>query len=135
MHNSKKYTYCMQKVQKVLNVAFSMTENDGVCTQAIIDQAIDDILTENERNYKNRLSLLTPKPKELLIAIAKEGKATRVRSGDFVRLHHRTFTSSVQSALKQLLSDDWITHNADENGNKQYILSDMFLTQWIQRNF
>ena len=125
-------TYCMQKV---LNVAFSMTENDGVCTQSIIDQAIDDILHENERNYKNRLTLLTPKPKELLIAIAKEGKATRVTSGDFVRSHHLTSTSSVQSALKQLLSDDWITHNADENGNKQYMLSDMFLTQWIQRNF
>ena len=43
MHNSKKYTYCMQKVQKVMNVAFSMTENDGVCTQSIIDQAIDDV--------------------------------------------------------------------------------------------
>jgi hypothetical protein len=59
LHNSKKYTYCMQKV---LNVAFSMTENDGVCTQSIIDQANDDILHENERNYKNRLSLLIGTP-------------------------------------------------------------------------
>ena len=61
-------------MQKVLNVVFSMTENDGICTQSIIDQAIDDILTENERNYKNCLSLLTPCPshkkeKELLLEL------------------------------------------------------------------
>ena len=42
----------------VLFLHSSMTENDGVCTQSIIDQAIDDILHENERNDKNRLSLL-----------------------------------------------------------------------------
>ena len=117
-------TYCMQKV---MNVAFAMTAENELCTQAIVEQAINDILSENERNYKNRLSLLTPKPKELLIAIAKEGKASRVTSGDFVRRYHLTSSSSVQSALKQLLADDWITYTANEQGQKQYLLSDPFL--------
>lgn len=125
-------TYCMQKV---MNVAFAMTEENELCTQAIVEQAINDILSENERNYKNRLSLLTPKPKELLIAIAKEGKASRVTSGDFVRRYHLTSSSSVQSALKQLLADDWITYTANEQGQKQYLLSDPFLSQWVQQNF
>lgn len=125
-------TYCMQKV---MNVAFSMTEVTGICTQEIVEQAINDILSENERTYKNRLSLLTPKPKELLIAIAKEGKASRVTSGEFVRRYHLTSSSSVQSALKQLLADDWITYTANEQGQKQYLLSDPFLTQWVQKNY
>ena len=125
-------TYCMQKV---MNVAFAMTEENEICTQAIVEQAINDILSENERNYKNRLSLLTPKPKELLIAIAKEGKASRVTSGDFVRRYHLTSSSSVQSALKQLLADDWITYTANEQGQKQYLLSDPFLSRWVQQNF
>lgn len=125
-------TYCMQKV---MNVAFAMTAENELCTQAIVEQAINDILSENERNYKNRLSLLTPKPKELLIAIAKEGKASRVTSGDFVRRYHLTSSSSVQSALKQLLADDWITYTANEQGQKQYLLSDPFLSRWVQQNF
>lgn len=125
-------TYCMQKV---MNVAFAMTEENELCTQAIVEQAINDILSENERNYKNRLSLLTPKPKELLVAIAKEGKASRVTSGDFVRRYHLTSSSSVQSALKQLLADDWITYTANEQGQKQYLLSDPFLSRWVQQNF
>lgn len=125
-------TYCMQKV---MNVAFAMTAENEICTQAIVEQAINDILSENERNYKNRLSLLTPKPKELLIAIAKEGKASRVTSGDFVRRYHLTSSSSVQSALKQLLADDWITYTANEQGQKQYLLSDPFLSRWVQQNF
>lgn len=125
-------TYCMQKV---MNLAFAMTAENELCTQAIVEQAINDILSENERNYKNRLSLLTPKPKELLIAIAKEGKASRITSGDFVRRYHLTSSSSVQSALKQLLADDWITYTANEQGQKQYLLSDPFLSRWVQQNF
>ena len=125
-------TYCLQKV---MNVAFSMTEVQGTCSQSIVEQAVEDILLEDERNYKNRLSLLTPKPKELLIAIAKEGKAQRVTSGDFVRRHHLTSTSSVQSAIKQLLENDWITYDADPKGNRQYMLSDSFLSHWIRQKF
>ena len=40
-------------MQKVLNVAFSMTENDGVCTQSIIDQAIDDAQNDDDMYNDN----------------------------------------------------------------------------------
>jgi hypothetical protein len=125
-------TYCMQKV---MNVAFAMTPNADVCSHTIIEHAIEDILSDNERNYQNRLSLLTPKPKELLIAIAKEGKASRITSGQFIKKHHLLSSSSVQSAIKQLLSEDWITYSSNEQGQKQYMLSDPFFTIWLQRHF
>lgn len=125
-------TYCMQKV---MNVAFAMTSETEKCTPSIIEKAIADILSDDERNYKNRLALLTPKPKELLIAIAKEGKASRVTSGEFIRKYHLSSSSSVQSALKQLLQDDWITYSANEQGQKEYLLSDPFLACWLLENF
>lgn len=125
-------TYCMQKV---MNVAFAMTSEKEQCTPSIIEKAIADILSDDERNYKNRLALLTPKPKELLIAIAKEGKASRVTSGEFIRKYHLSSSSSVQSALKQLLQDDWITYSANEQGQKEYLLSDPFLACWLLENF
>ena len=105
------------------------------CTLSIIEKAIADILSDGERNYKNRLALLTPKPKELLIAIAKERKASRVTSGEFIRKYHLSSSSSVQSALKQLLQDDWITYSANEQGQKEYLLSDPFLACWLVENF
>ena len=81
-----------------------------------------------------RLSLLTPKPKELLFAIAKDGHAKHLTSGSFVRRHHLTSCSSVQSAIKQLLSEDWVTYTVTEN-NRIYKLSDDFLRLWIVENY
>lgn len=125
-------TYCLQKV---LNVAFDMTDNGSKCDQTVINNALDDILLEEERTYQNRLSLLTTKPKELLFAIASEKESSRLTSGDFVRRHHLSSPSSVQSATKQLLENDWITYRVDESGTKIYALSDQFLSLWIRRRF
>ncbi len=125
-------TYCMQKL---FNVAFSLTTSESLCDEGIVRSALDDILLEEERNYQNRLSLLTPKPKELLFAIASEKESSHLTSGDFVRRHHLSSPSSVQSATKQLLENDWITYRLDETGNKVYALSDQFLSLWIRRRF
>lgn len=125
-------TYCMQKT---FNTAFSLTDKGGNCTLETTRNAIDDILLENERQYQNQLSLLTPRPKELLLAIATDGKAQRITSGEFVRRHHLDSTSSVQSSTKQLLAIDLITHFTDANGLKTYTLNDQFMTLWIQERF
>lgn len=125
-------TYCMQKT---LNVAFDMTEKKSRCTYEILCNAIDDILMENERTYQGQLSLLSSKPKELLYAIALDGTSERMTSGEFIRRHHLASASSVQSATKQLIDNDWITYATNTNGGKVYQLSDKFLMLWIQKNF
>ena len=125
-------TYCMQKT---FNTAFALTGKGEKCSHETLRSAIDDILLENERQYQNQLSMLTPRPKELLIAIANDGKAQRMTSGEFVRRHHLDSTSSVQSATKQLLATDLITHFAGANGLKTYALTDQFMTLWIQERF
>lgn len=125
-------TYCLQKV---FNIAYGMTPIGAKCDKNIVEQAIKAILVENERFYRNQLSLLSPKPKELLYAIAQEGKAVKVTSGAFVKEHKLHSTSSVQSAIKQLLDDDWISYSSNPEGKRQYELTDPFLMLWIRQQF
>lgn len=125
-------TYCMQRT---MNIAFAHTDDGQTATAETIREAIDDILQTEERSFQTRLSLLTPKPKEMLFAIAKDGVAKGVTSGAFVQRHHLSSQSSAQSAIKQLLSDDWISYSADENGARQYMLTDPFLCLWLQRQY
>ena len=52
---------------------------------------------------------MTEKQKELLIALAKEGKIRVVTSGKFVRNYRLPSPSSVQAALRGLPEKDFIT--------------------------
>ena len=90
---------------------------------------------ESEWDFCNRLSLLSQKPKEVLFAIAREGKSQKVTSAEFIRKHKLLSASSVQSAIKQLLDEDWITYSVNSNGRKQYSLSDTFLSLWIKQHY
>lgn len=121
-------TFCLQKT---FNVAFSMTYENTICDASIMLRAIEDIILENEHTYKMMLSTLSPQPKEVLYAIAADRTANRVTSGDFVRRHQLKSSSSVQSAIKQLLDGDWITHYSDGKNNKTYMVNDPFLQLWL----
>lgn len=125
-------TYCLQKT---FNVAFALTEKGGLCDIDTVDWAVKDILLESERVFQERLSLLSPKPKELLFAIAKDGQAQKITSSAYVRRHHLISASSVQSGVKQLEREDWITHTVDEAGQKSYSVVDPFMTLWICDHF
>ena len=124
-------TYCMQRT---FNVAFERTHEGSSCTQQTITDAVDTILLELDHSLRMRLSLLSPKPKALLLAIASEGKATHLTSGAFVRKHRLASPSSVQSAVKQLLSEDWITFTGTDK-DVCYSLSDRFMQLWIRKNY
>lgn len=52
------------------------------------------------------------KQKELLIAITKEGKASAITYGAFIKKYRLPSSSSVQSALKGLLEKDFVTQEA-----------------------
>lgn len=125
-------TYCLQNT---MNHAFELLQSGEDCTLDIAELAIRKILEEKTHDYQTKLSMLTPSPKELLFAIAKEGKAQRITSGDFVKRHKLKSSSSVQSATKQLLDITLITFYGDELGNRIYELDDKFLTLWIQDHF
>jgi len=124
-------TYCMQRI---FNVAFERTPNDGSCTVQTVDDAVQTILLELDHSLRMRLSLLSSKPKALLLAIADEGTAAHLTSGAFVRKHKLSSSSSVQSAVKQLLAEDWITFTGSGK-DVSYSLSDKFMQLWIRQNY
>ena len=68
------------------------------------------------------------KQKEL--PITKEGKASAITYGAFIKKYRLPSSSSVQSALKGLLEKDFVTQEAGA-----YQIYDRFFGLWLQRNY
>lgn len=112
-------------VQSVLNALFTLTESGAVCTDEMIEPAVQQIITQQSFAYKALLFQLPPKQKEVLIAICKEGKATNLTSRPFLQ-RYRFTASMVQGAVKGLLEKDFITYDMGT-----YTLYDQFFAQWL----
>ena len=125
-------TFCLQKT---FNVAFDLTQKGGVCSKETLQQSVEEMLDDKERDFQNILSHLTERPKELLVAIAIDGRVDSPTSSAFIRKHKLQSASSVQSAVKQLLQDDLITFSLNEKGKRRYQVADPFLRLWLKRSF
>lgn len=120
------HTYYMQKC---FNYAYSATTAGAECTRAIIDNAINEMLFSYDTLYREILSQLPLRQKELLYAIAKEGHARAITSATFIRRHSLASASSVQAAAAKLRDCDLISMQ-----NRSYSVSDKLLHLWIKRN-
>lgn len=115
-------------VQKTMNEAFANTSKGGDCDSETLLQSIYNILDSNDLHYREMLSNITIRQKELLYAIAIEGKATQITSASFINRHKLMSASSVQAALKKLTASEIVVEES-----KQYRISDRFLRLWILR--
>lgn len=115
-------------IQKTFNESFADTPEGGECTLETIHAAIDNMIASNDTIFREILSNIPEKQKELLYAIAKEGEAGHITSAGFIRRHGLASASSVQSAAKKLLDKDHIT----ETG-KVFSLTDKLFAMWINR--
>lgn len=113
-------------VQRVMNEFFSLTPPQATCDREMLEPAITNILRANEFNYQSMLFQLPPKQKELLVAIAKEGKAKNLTSSAFVKKYRLTSSSSVQSAIKGLLEKNFVTVALGT-----YEVCDKFFALWL----
>ena len=118
-------TYCMQRT---FHEAFINTSVGKVCTQDIIFRSIADIIEDNGHAYSRMLSQIPARQKELLYAIAKEGKAEKITGGAFIKKHALLSASSVQAAMKKLFELDLITLD-----DGFYTIPDRFLSLYIRR--
>ena len=117
-------------IQNIFNRLYSLTDSGEECSLDIIAETIEDTLTSYETIFRGILSLLQERQKELLFAIAKEGKATGVTSALFIKKHGLQSASSVQTSLKQLLDKEIITR--EENTYQVY---DRFLGLWLSKAY
>ncbi len=119
---------CTWFVQMMMNELFTLTAHDELCDRDKLSMAWDNIIRMQEESYKTLLSQLAPKQKMVLQAIAKEGIAHGVTSSAFMRKYNLPSASSVQSAIKSLLKNDWITQQDD-----RYRVYDYFLSEWLRK--
>lgn len=115
-------------IQKTFNESFADTLEGEECTQEIIQAAIDNIIASNDTVFREILSNIPEKQKELLYAIAKDGEAERITSANFIKRHRLVSASSVQSAAKKLLERDVITEV-----NKVFSVTDRLFAMWINK--
>ena len=104
-------------------ISFDM---NGVPTWSVGLEAIDFILRLSSDTYESLYYQMPEKQRMLFLAIAKEGKATTVTGGQFIKKHKLNSASSVSSALKGLLDKDFIT--LDKNA---YSVYDQFFSLWL----
>ena len=117
-------------LQIMFNELFALTTTGRDCNLTMFDDALTNIISAQEFTYQEILSRLPEKQKEILIAIAREGKASAVTSGDFIRKYNLHSPSSVQSALKYLIEKDLVTQE-----NKIFQIYDRFFGIWLKQNF
>lgn len=117
-------------VQKTFNEAFADAPEGEECTLETIRAAIDNMVASNDTIFREILSNIPEKQKELLYAIAKEGEAERITSAAFIKRHSLASASSVQSAMKKLLEKDIITEI-----NKVFSVTDRLFAMWMNRMY
>lgn len=126
----KRYEGYTWFIQMLMNELFDMTPAHGRCMPDMIAQAENNVIMIQSVSYRETMARLSVKQRELLIAIAKERKAGRVTSADFISRHQLSSPSSVQSALKPMLSGGIVTEE-----NNVYKVYDFFFAEWIRRSY
>ena len=115
-------------IQKTFNESFADTLEGEECTLEIIQAAIDNMSASNDTIFREILSNIPEKQKELLYAIAKDGEAEHIMSANFIKRHSLASASSVQSAAKKLLERDIVTEI-----NKVFSVTDRLFAMWINK--
>jgi len=122
-HLFKGHTYY---IQKTFNEAFSDTLPGEECTLETLIQTIDNLIAGNATIFREILSNIPEKQKELLYAVARDSEAERITSSEFLKKHSLSSASSIQSAIKKLLEKDLVTEL-----NKKYSVTDKIFAMWI----
>ena len=114
-------------MHRVMNVLFSRTDKGTFCDVSMVDEAVEFIIRLSSDTYESLFYQMPEKQRSLFLAIAREGKATEVTSGAFIRRNKLNSASSVSSALKGLLDKDFITED-----KSVYSVYDQFFALWLK---
>lgn len=115
-------------IHRVLNILYSRTEAGCMCESGDIDNAVDFLVRMSSDSYESLIYQMPLKQRDLLLAIASEGKVSQIMGGKFIKKHSLLSSSSVSSALKGLLDKDFVT---EDKGT--YSLYDKFFVLWLEK--
>ena len=115
-------------MQKTFNESFADTAEWAECTNEVICTAITALVDSYDTVFREILSNMAEKQKELLYSIALDGEATAITSSAFIRRHSLSSASSVQAAVKKLIENKLVTKT-----DNVYSITDRFLAIWLTR--
>ena len=114
-------------VQAIMNQLFSELDENKDCTEKKFEEAVRNRIFSYETFFSEIINLLPDRQKEMLYAVAKEGKAQNITSGEFVKKYALYSPASAQTAARQLLDKEILTRN----GNV-YSVYNRFFGLWLQ---
>lgn len=117
-------------LQKVMNILFMRTNKGETCVKERIADAIDYIIDFSADTYEDLLYQLPEKQKQIIQAIALEGKAKKITSRVFVKKYGLSSASSVNSAVKGLLEKGLLNCSRGV-----YQVYDMFFATWLTERY
>lgn len=115
-------------VQFIMNELFQLVAPHKTATHDDYLNAVDILLRKHSFVFQNTLSSLSLKQKELLYALARENRPVELTSSKFINKYRLRSASSVQSALKGLVSKKIITKE-----NEFYVIADRLFRLWLIR--
>lgn len=119
-------TFCLQNI---LHEAYDAIEPGEECTIETLKQCTNNILEVASYGYREALSRLTTKQKAVLTAIAVEKRVEKITSSAFIHTHHLESASMIQTALRILKDQEWVTVQ-----DKTYSVSDPFFALWLRQS-
>lgn len=117
-------------MQVLFNRFYEQLERGEEMTIALADQLLHSTVESNKTVYQSMVAMLSERQKEVLFAMAKEGKATEITSTEFIKKHGLHSPSSVQSAVKQLLEKEFVTKEG-----AFYYVYDRFFGLWLAETY
>lgn len=115
-------------LQRTMHHAFDRMSKGESCTSELAQQAINDMLDAADEMYKEKMSFLSERQQDVLLAIAREHRATKILSGAFIKKYNLPSSSAVQAAVKHLLAESWISESEGV-----YFVSDTIFRLWQER--
>lgn len=115
-------------MQKVFHEAFINTGEGEHCSLDLLRATIDEILETEGDGFRQILSRIPERQKELLYAIATEGRAKQIMSTAFIRKYALSSSSAVQAACRKLMEADLITVE-----NSIYYVPDILFRMYLLR--
>ncbi len=116
-------------IQYILNMLYTHAISESTITTEDAKSVMTAILSHHRFVYESLLFQLSPKQKQVLLAIANEENATGVTSQAFLQ-KYKLGSSTVQGAIKVLTERDFISYD-----NDSYQVSDRFFREWILKRF
>lgn len=116
-------------VQRILNELYAQIKSSPITTDDVV-YVLDYVTRLSARGCEEQFHSFSYNQKQLLIAIAKEGKASGITSMSFIKRHSLKSPSTVQSAAKALYDNEVITKEDDA-----YLIYNRLFALWIRKKY